>query len=136
MNIMEYNKLKRLELINKIIKCNDNYVLLCIDVDDVIFNTEPYVQELLEQIDHKATKKYREEVASESSEDAMQSMKKHYKILNAILEETMYVEYDDRKDRVIKRNYKQLDYNDIYENKNLFMESLQYIKHIFQTLEV
>ena len=130
MNIMEYNKLKRLELINKIINCKGNYTLLCIDVDDVIFNIEPYVQGLLEQIDHKATKKYREEVASESSEDVMEAMKKHYKILNAILEETMYVDYDDRKDRIIKRNYKQLNYDDIYEDKNLFMESVEYIRHL------
>ena len=128
--IVEFNKLKRLELINKIINCNGKYTLLCIDVDDVIFNTEPYVQDLLEQIDYRATKKYREEVASESSEDAMQSMKRHYKILNAILEETVFIDYDDRKDRLISRNYKQLDYGDIYQDKNLFMESVEYIRNI------
>lgn len=128
-DIMEFNNKKRLELIEKIKKCNGDYTLICLDVDDVIYNTDPYVQGLLEEIDHKATRQYRVEVAAESSEDVMQSILKHYKILNAILEETEYVDYDDRKDRIIRRNYKQLNYEDIYKSKNLFMETVEYLRH-------
>ena len=129
-SIMEFNKLKRIELMKKIMECDGKYRLFCIDVDDVIFNTDPYVQVKLEEIDYRATRKYREEIASESSEDAKEATQKHYDILDAILEETMYVDYDDRKDRIIKRNYKTLDYEDIYRDTNLFMESVSYINNL------
>lgn len=129
-NIVEYNTLKKLKLIENILKCNGNYKLICIDVDDVIFNTDPFVQEKLEQIDHRATKKYREEIAKETSEDMRESLCKSFDILDAILEETLYIDYDDEKEKTTRRSYKTLDYDEIYQDKNLILSSVQYIKNM------
>ena len=118
-NYMELNKLKRLELMAKIIKCNGDFTLFCIDVDDVIFNTEPFVQTILESIDHRATKAYREEIASENSEDNRDSMNKSFDILDAILEETPYMDYDYKKDRTVRREYEQINYDKVYQDANL-----------------
>lgn len=128
--IVEYNKLKRLELMTKLLKSRGNYRLFCIDVDDVIFNTDPLVQQLLEIIDHRATKKYREEIAHETSEDMRDALNKSFDILDAILEETIYVDYDDEKEKTTRRSYKQLDYNEIYQDNNLISGSVDFIKNM------
>ena len=132
-NIVEYNKLKKLKLIEKIIKSEGQYRLFCIDVDDVIFNTDPFVQDKLESIDHRATKKYREEIAYETSEDMRESLSKSFDILDAILEETEYIDYDDEKEKTTRRNYKRLDYEEIYQDSNLIPGAIEYVRNMLQT---
>ena len=127
-NIVEYNTLKKLKLIEKILKCNGNYRLICIDVDDVVYNVDNVVQEILSKIDERATKKYYEKLSHETTEDMLQELKKSFDILNAILEETRYIEYDDEKDRTIIHDYKQIDYNEIYQDKNLIPGAVDFIK--------
>ena len=131
-NILEYNKLKRLKLMNEIIKCDGDYRLFCIDVDEVVYTIDKYVQGELEKRDHRATKKYREEIASETSEDMRSSLNKSFDILDAILEETEYTDYDEDTDKVVKRNYKKLDYERIYQDKHLIKSSYLYLKQILQ----
>ncbi len=132
-NVIEYNTLKKVKLIENILKCGGNYRLFCIDVDDVIFNTDPFVQNKLDEIDHRATKKYREEIAKETSEDMRESLKKSFDILDAILEETEYVDYDDEKEKTTRRNYKRLNYEEIYQDKNLIPGAVEFVRGILDT---
>lgn len=134
-DIMEYNKLKRIELVNRIVKCNGKYRLFCIDVDDVVFNTDPVMQEVLENFSvkgaaTKATKKYREQIAKETSEDSLAEMKKSFAMLDAILEETEY-EYDIEtlNGFKIKRKvrFDEIDYEKIYSSENLFKNAVEFI---------
>ena len=125
-NILEYNKLKRLKLMNELIKYNGDYRLFCIDVDEVVFTIDAYVQGELEKRDHRATKKYREEIASETSEDMRSSLNKSFDILDAILEETEYVDYNEDTDKSIKRNYKKIDYERIYQDKHLIISFINF----------
>ncbi|MBQ8892013.1 MAG: hypothetical protein IJ068_04030 [Bacilli bacterium] len=129
-NIAEYNSLKRLSLITKLLKTEGKYRLICIDVDDVIFNTEPVVQKILEKIDYRATKKYRERISHRSSEDTRELLEESFNILDAILEETEYVEYDEEKEKTTRRSYKQINYDDIYKEKNLMPNAVEFVNRI------
>ena len=51
-NLVEFNMLKRLNLMNRMILSNGNYQLYCIDVDDVVFDTNTLLQKKLEKIDY------------------------------------------------------------------------------------
>jgi len=130
--IVEYNKLKKLELMKKILETNGNYRLFCIDVDDVIFNTDPFVQQKLESIDYRATKKYREEIAHETTEDMRELLGKSFDILDAILEETLYVDYDDEKEKITRRSYKKLNYDEVYEDSNLIPGAVDFINNMLK----
>ena len=132
-NIVKYNKQRQLELMEKILETKGNFRLFCIDVDDVIFNTEPVVQKILERIDYRATKKYREKIARESSEDVQDLLDEHSNILNAILEETLYVEYDDEKEKTTLRSYPQINYEEVYKEENLIPNSIQFVKSILDS---
>lgn len=145
-DIMEFNKIKRIELINKIINSNRDYRIFFIDVDDVVFNTDPIMQEILEEYvlddaDHKATKRYREEIARETTEDSLGEIGKSFQMLDAILEETEY-EYDVEKGnlRGNKRKIKfdPIDYEKVYLSENLIVSkkisksSIDFIKYMIQ----
>ena len=132
-NIMEYNTLKRLKLIENILKCNGNYRLFCIDVDDVVFNTEPLMQEQLREIDYRATSKYREKIAHKSSEDTRELNNKSYDILDAILEEMVYVDYDDEKEKTTIKNYKSINYKKIYQKQNLLENAIFFVQSILDS---
>ncbi|MBR3660951.1 MAG: hypothetical protein IKN63_03495 [Bacilli bacterium] len=134
-NIMDFNALKRLKLIENILKSNGNYRLLCIDVDDVIFNTEPLMQEQLKEIDYRATSKYREKIAHRSSEDTRELNEKSYDILDAILEEMSYVDYDDEKEKTTIKNFKPVDYKKIYQRQNLLENAVLFVKSILDSRE-
>ena len=64
--------------------------------DDVIFNVAGIMQKILEKIDYRATNKFREEIAKETSADYDREREKHLIILNAILEETKCIVKKDR----------------------------------------
>ena len=133
MNIMEYNELKRQGLVEKIKNCNGDYFIFFIDVDDVIYNTEPVMQKVLEDIDYRATTKYRVKKAQDNSEDSKEEGNLSYKILDAILEETLYEEYDERKDAWIRRTYRAIDYDkEVYLDKHLFDNAIEYIRNIIK----
>ena len=130
--IVEYNKLKRLRLMERILLSGKNFRLFCIDVDDVVFNTDPFVQQKLEKIDYRATKKYREEIAHETSEDTRELTNKSFDILDAILEETVYVDYDDEKEKTTLRSYPVLDYEEIYQDSNLIPGAVESIRNMLE----
>ena len=130
--IIEYNTLKKLKLMEKILNSKGNYRLFCIDVDDVIFNVDSVVQDKLEKIDYRATKKYREKIARETSEDMRESLDKSFDILDSILEETRYIEYDEEKDRTIIHDYQKINYDEIYQNINLIPGSIEFIKYMLE----
>ena len=131
-NIVEYNTLKKLKLMENILKSKGDYNLICIDVDDVIFNTDPFVQTVLENIDHRATKKYREEISHESSEDTRELLCKSFDILDAILEENLYIDYDDEKEKITRRNYNKINYDEIYVDENLIPGAVEYVRNILE----
>ena len=88
-NIMKENENKIIETRNKIKDCNGNFLLVCIDVDGLIFNIESYMQEILESIDHRSTKEYLREIVSLLTNQEYDEEKRRARILmNAILEET------------------------------------------------
>ena len=66
--IMAYNSRKIGELRDKIRDLGDDYTILSIDVDGVVYNTS-IMQEILASIDFRSTKKYRSLIANEETED-------------------------------------------------------------------
>jgi len=136
--IKEFNNCKKEALKEKIKKCkecNEEYRLFCIDVDGVVFNTDPVVQEIIEKIDYRATKKYIEQLSHENTEDMRESIDKSFDILDAILEETRYVEYDEEKLRTVIHDYKRLNYDEIYVKENLIPGSVECIREMIKNRE-
>lgn len=131
-NIVEYNKLKRLDLMKKLLESGEEARLFCIDVDDVIFDTDKFVQQKLEEIDYRATRKYREEISHETSEDARDLVSQSFNILDAILEETVYVDYDDEKEKTSLISYPVLDYEEIYQDSNLIPGTVEFINEMLK----
>ena len=129
-NIVKLNLINRMNLINKIMASGGDFRLFCIDVDDVVFDTESYVQEVLKKIDFRATNEYRSLISGDSSEDSRYDSSKSYEILDAILEEYEYVEYDEDTNKVVRRNYPQIDYNDVYDNVKPLNNSVEFINHM------
>ena len=131
-NLMECNTLRRLDVISKILKSNGNYKIICIDVDDVIFDTDTVVQKLLEEIDYRATKKYREKISHETSEER-ELLEESFNILDAILEETIYIDYDEEKEKITRKSYKTIDYNHVYQEENLVSNAIQFVRDILDS---
>lgn len=131
-DIMKYNKIKISELSKKIAETNGDYRLICIDVDDVIFDIANLMQEILADIDYRATNKYREMIVNdETSEDAKLEFKKSYKILDAILEENKcVVEKENGQKEYLDFTKPLIDYEKVYEDKNLFPLAIQYVKNM------
>lgn len=128
-NIMKYNDLKLNGLKARIKRCNGDYRLFCFDVDDVLFNIIPKMQEILENIDYRATNKYRAETSKESSEDSKMENEKSYLILDAILEEhKCIIENDDGKKEELDFSKPLIDYEKLYVNENLFPSAIEFIK--------
>ena len=120
MDIMEFNESKRQELIEKIRNCGDDYTILVLDVDNVIYNSNPIMQKLIGERDYRATDEARIFYAKEGSEDSKLAHVNSYKILDAILEETAYEDYDEELDEYITRRYKPIDYEEVYVSETLF----------------
>ena len=133
MNIEEFNRKKQVQLINNIMNCNGDYQLVCIDVDDVMYNTDAIMQEILATIDVRATKEYRGEISRETSEDSLAEIQKSFAILNAILEEYPYLE--DLENGTTKVNdYPKIDYSKIYKPENLIPGSVEAVNQILAFL--
>jgi len=129
-SVLKLNLINRINLINKILASNGDYRLYCIDVDDVVFDTESVVQEILREIDYRSTNEYRSMVSGGSSEDSRDATNKSYDILDAILEESEYTEYDEEQNKVIKRKYPQIDYDKIYNTVKPISGSIEFIRHM------
>jgi len=69
-DIMRYNKARLNDLSKKIMDCNGDYRLFCIDVDDVVYNIAPLMQDILAEIDFRATNDYRVKIASQAPSDS------------------------------------------------------------------
>ena len=122
-NLNEFNRSKIIKLINDIQNCNGDYILYVIDVDDVVYNTEPVMQRVLMSIDPRATKKYREKISRETSEDSAYETAKSFTILDAILEETSYV--DEKENGTFQTIvYPKIDYEKIYALENLMPNAI------------
>lgn len=131
MNIEEFNRRKQVQLINNIMNCHGDYQLVCIDVDDVMYNTDAIMQEILASIDARATKEYRGEISRETSEDSLAEIQKSFAILNAILEEYPYLE--DLENGTTKVNdYPKIDYSKIYKPENLIPGSLEAVNQMLE----
>ena len=131
MNIEEFNRRKQVQLINNIMNCHGDYQLVCIDVDDVIYNTDAIMQEILASIDARATKEYRGEISRETSEDSLAEIQKSFAILNAILEEYPYLE--DLENGTTKVNdYPKIDYSKIYKPENLIPGSVEAVNQMLE----
>lgn len=131
MNIEEFNRRKQVQLINNIMNCHGDYQLVCIDVDDVMYNTDVIMQEILASIDDRATKEYRGEISRETSEDSLAEIQKSFAILNAILEEYPYLE--DLENGTTKvNNYPKIDYSKIYKPENLIPGSLEAVNQMLE----
>ena len=131
MNIEEFNRRKQVQLINNIMNCHGDYQLVCIDVDDVIYNTDAIMQEILASIDARATKDYRGEISRETSEDSLAEIQKSFAILNAILEEYPYLE--DLENGTTKVNdYPKIDYSKIYKPENLIPGSVEAVNQMLE----
>lgn len=133
-DIMKYNKLKLNDLSRNIIECNGDYRLFCFDVDDVIFNTAPIMQMILESIDRRATKKYRVEKQSETSQTAKEANKRSYTLLDAILEErTCTIENEKGQNEHLDFTKPLIDYEELYSDKYLFPLAIEFIKYMIAT---
>lgn len=131
MNIEEFNRRKQVQLINNIMNCHGDYQLVCIDVDDVMYNTDVIMQEILASIDDRATKEYRGEISRETSEDSLAEIQKSFAILNAILEEYPYLE--DLENGTTKvNNYPKIDYSKIYKPENLIPGSVETVNQMLE----
>lgn len=131
MNIEEFNRIKQVQLINNIMNCCGDYQLICIDVDDVMYNTDSIMQEILATIDVRATKEYRGEISRETSEDSLAEIQKSFAILNAILEEYPYLE--DLENGTTKvNNYPKIDYSKIYKPENLIPGSVEAVNQMLE----
>lgn len=131
MNIEEFNRKKQVQLINNIMNCHGDYQLVCIDVDDVMYNTDAIMQEILATIDVRATKEYRGEISRETSEDSLAEIQKSFAILNAILEEYPYLE--DLENGTTKvNNYPKIDYSKIYKPENLIPGSVETVNQMLE----
>ena len=131
MNIEEFNRRKQVQLINNIMNCHGDYQLVCIDVDDVMYNTDVIMQEILASIDARATKEYRGEISRETSEDSLAEIQKSFAILNAILEEYPYLE--DLENGTTKvNNYPKIDYSKIYKPENLIPGSVETVNQMLE----
>ena len=131
MNIEEFNRKKQVQLINNIMNCHGDYQLVCIDVDDVMYNTDAIMQEILASIDARATKEYRGEISRETSEDSLAEIQKSFAILNAILEEYQYLE--DLENGTTKVNdYPKIDYSKIYKPENLIPGSVEAVNQMLE----
>lgn len=131
MNIEEFNRRKQVQLINNIMNCHGDYQLVCIDVDDVMYNTDVIMQEILASIDDRATKEYRGEISRETSEDSLAEIQKSFAILNAILEEYPYLE--DLENGTTKvNNYPKIDYSKIYKPENLIPGSVEAVNQMLE----
>lgn len=131
MNIEEFNRRKQVQLINNIMNCHGDYQLVCIDVDDVMYNTDVIMQEILASIDARATKEYRGEISRETSEDSLAEIQKSFAILNAILEEYPYLE--DLENGTTKVNdYPKIDYSKIYKPENLIPGSVEAVNQMLE----
>lgn len=129
--IKEKNRRKRIQLMNDIGKCQGDYSLFCIDIDDVIYDTDRVMQDKLTSIDYRATKKYRELISKETSEDSLNEIKKSFSILDSILEEYPYIEeLEDGTKR--KYAYPKIDYSDIYRTENLISGSIDNVNKMIE----
>ena len=133
-NIEEFNHMRQIKLINDIMSCNGDYQLFCIDVDDVVYNTDAVMQEILATIDYRATKKYREKISIETSEDSLSESEKSFAILNARLEETPYTE-DMENGAQQTLIYPKIDYSKVYKSEHLIPGSIEFINHMLQKRE-
>lgn len=127
-DIMKFNKTKLNELSKRIMECNGDYKLLCIDVDDVVFRIAPLMQQIFERIDKRSTNKYRERIVKETPQDSQAGFKMSYAILNAILEETKCViEKDNGQTEELDFSMPLIDYEALYSDDNLYPLAVEYI---------
>lgn len=136
--IMSYNLKKLVELREKIKELGDDYTILSIDVDGVVYNTS-IMQEILASIDFRSTKKYRSLIANEETEDFKMDSKKSYAILNAILEETPFQDDENMRYGVPQRIvYPKIDYKRVYKDENIVkndetgVTTVDYIRYIIE----
>ena len=134
MNIEEFNRRKQVQLINNIMNCHGDYQLVCIDVDDVMYNTDAIMQEILASIDARATKEYRGEISRETSEDSLAESQKSFAILDAILEEYPYLEEQENGIKKVN-NYPKIDYSKIYKPENLIPGSIEAVNQMLENRE-
>jgi len=115
------NSQKLINLIQNIFNRKGNFRLFCIDIDDVVVNFKPWLQEQLGKIDYRATDNYRREIASEESQDYDHDRRLSFKILDEILEEQ-------------KKEYEGLiDYKSFYQNpNNVYKCAIKYINMLLQ----
>lgn len=112
-------RIEKLKESIKILKeYGEDYILVCIDIDDVMYDSEPIKQEDLERIDFKASNKYRQSLTSLPTEDSKGETNETYARLDAILEEYPYIETPED-GRKIVHNYEKIDYKKYYVKENL-----------------
>lgn len=138
-DIMEYNDTRIEELKEKIVKTNGNYRIFCFDVDDVVFNIDPIMQEILGRIDERSTQKYRNSAKDKytTSKDSNYIDNMSSKIFNAILEESKCIIEIEKGFRLIKEyldfTKPLIDYEELYLDKNLYENAIEFIKQMIAT---
>lgn len=94
--------------------------ILCIDFDDVIFNTKPAVEKIIDGIEEKATGKYLKRIIAETkdADEKTKLEREHYNYKDRVLEEV-----DDK--------YKGLiDYDAIFSTDDVFPGTIDYINYL------
>lgn len=92
------------------------------------------MQDKLATLDFRSTKKYREIISKETSEDALTEINKSFAILDSILEEREYVEeLENGETRV--HNYPKINYSDVYKSKNLLPNAINYVNYMLNNRE-
>lgn len=132
-DIMRYNKARLNDLSKKIMDCNGDYRLFCIDVDDVVYNIAPLMQDILAEIDFRATNDYRVKIASQAPSDSQDASTMSYTILDAILEErSCIVKKENGQVQILDFSNPIIDYEELYSEKNLFPNAYEFINMLIQ----
>ncbi len=120
----EFNNKKIVKLRNELKTYRNGktfYRIVFIDIDDVINNTEPYMQQQLKDLGYyEATSEYRMSLMKNATEDKKsfdQETKRSFALFNDIVEETIPLK-------------KKIDYNFIHQESHLFPNAVDYINKL------
>ncbi len=94
--------------------------ILCIDFDDVIFKTKPFIEEIIKKIEYRASAEYLNSIAYTTDDEQTKRIlrEEHFDLKDRILEEV-----DDK--------YKGLiDYEKIFTTKEVYPWAIEYVNYL------
>lgn len=101
----------------------ENMRILCIDFDDTIFKTKPFVEEIVEKIDYMGSERYLMSIEHDSRLD---------KETKRILSE----EHFEHKDQVLEEVFEEyvglIDYDRIFAMNEIHQGAIEYVNYLYR----